>query len=186
MQGRGAHQANTVRLHEDVQLRLEDELPVDADGLGAAVLEPPVQRSTGVEMAGCEPFDELHLWLIAALPRVAKFSIEQRALDDGLLTGMARFSLILVEGASFAYHARNRPNADNTRYEFVVHAHGPDAQRLAENYANLIRTWDRSYRAQQPRIDVHPAGTSVPTGPASRVIDKHHTRIALHWPTRGN
>ena len=95
---------------------------------------------------------------------------------------MARWSFVAIDGASFSYHAGFRSNTDNTRHEFVVHAHGPEAARLAEEYTNLIRTWNRNYRDQLPRLDVHPATAVIPAGPPSRVIDKEHTRIAVHWP----
>lgn len=182
MQGRGAHRENCIRLHDGVSVRLDDDLPIDTEGLSAAVLEPPVERFTGVEMANNEPFDGLHLWLITALPRVGRFSLEQRAIDNGLLARMARWSFVAIDGASFAYHAGFRSNADKTRHEFVVQAHGPEAARLADEYTTLIRTWNRSYRDQLPRLDVHPATAVIPAGPPSRVIDKEHTRIAVHWP----
>lgn len=187
MQGRGAHRENSIWLHDDVSLRLDDDLPIDTEGLGAAVLEPPVERFSGVEVASNEPFDGLHLWLITALSHVGRFSVEQRAIDNGLLARMACWSFVAIDGASFAYHAGFRSNTDNTRHEFVVHAHGPEAARLAGDYTNLIRIWNRSYRDQQPGLEVHPSTAAIAAGPASRVIDKEHIRIALHWsdPARG-
>lgn len=187
MQGRGAHRENSVWLHDDVVLRLDDDLPIDTEGLGAAVVDPPVESFSGVEVASNEPFDGLHLWLITALPRVGRFSVEQRAIDNGVLARMVRRSFVAIEGASFAYHAGFRSNADNTRYEFVVHAHGPEAARLADEYTTLIRTWNRSYRDQLPRLEVQPRRLGA-SGRACQPSDRqgaHPHCPALARPARG-
>jgi protein-L-isoaspartate(D-aspartate) O-methyltransferase len=177
MQGAGARDERVVQLHDVVRLRIDDE------GLRAALLAPAVERWSGVEIARMESFDGLHLWLATALPGFGLMAAEKTAVDSGLVGKFARWNApTAVDGASFAYHAISRPNADDTLYEFGVHAHGPDAARLADQYVHLIQIWDRRHRGRHAHIDVHPTTATVPQLPDARVIDKHHTRVVLQWP----
>ncbi|MEV5544086.1 methyltransferase, FxLD system [Saccharopolyspora shandongensis] len=183
IQGAGAHHECTVALHDDIRPRIDDDFRVDTEGLRTSVLEPAVQRWSAAEVGSNEPFDGLHLWLATAISSFGRLVAEQTAVDNGLVDRMARWNTpTAVHGASFAYLATLRPNTDNTRHEFGVRAHGPDAEYLADAYVELIQTWDRCYRHQQARIDVHPATAEPPQPPTSRVINKQHTRIVLHWP----
>lgn len=156
---------------------------MDADGLRATLLRPVVERWSGVEVARMEPFDGLHLWLTTALDGFGLMSAEQAAVDSGLVGRFARWNApVAVEGSSFAYHAVSRQNGDD-RYEFGVYAHGPDAARLADLYVDLIRDWDQRHRGRSARVEAHPARATVGRRPDSRIIDKRHTRVILHWPT---
>lgn len=184
MRGGGAHDERVVGLGEDVRLRLGNG-PCDLDpvSLRTALEEPPVQRWTGVEFVDNEPFDGLHLWLAATIPGFARLAADQAAVDNGVVDRLARWNTpAAVDGDSIAYLAPLRPNTENTRHEFGVRGHGPAAHCLAEDCADLVRTWDQHYRDQQARIDVYPAGADVPQHPVGRIIDKHHTRVAVHWP----
>ncbi len=183
MQGLGTHHEREIAVHDDVRLRLDEDLSLDLEGLRAALLQPPVERWTGVTVACNEPFDGLHLWLATAIPGCGLLCAEQTAVDTGLVSRMARWGArTALDGASCAYHAAFRPNGDNTRHEFGIRAHGPHAERLAADYVELIQTWDHHYRNQQAHIDIYPATATVPQPPASRVLDKHHTRVLISWP----
>ncbi|MGH3810879.1 MAG: hypothetical protein ACRDUV_00285 [Pseudonocardiaceae bacterium] len=64
-----------------------------------------------------------------------------------------------------------------------MYAHGLDADSLADQYADLIRTWARDHRrGPGPRIEAYPVATPARGLPAGRVIDKKHTRIVISWP----
>lgn len=182
----GARHEPRIALHEDVTLRFADPAEattVDTAEMSASLLQPPVERTTGVTVASNEPFDGLHLWLITTLPWVGRLSVADHAVDSGLLARMARTSLVNVDGGSFAYHAGFRSHGDgDSTHEFVVRAHGPDADRLAEEYVELIRTWHRCHRDQLPRIDVYPATAPVPQPTVGRIIDTQHARVLLQWP----
>ncbi|MGI8311734.1 methyltransferase, FxLD system [Saccharopolyspora hattusasensis] len=129
MQGAGARDEHVVALHDDVCLRIEDDLRVDIEGLRRSLLESAVQRWSGVEVANAEPFDGLHLWLATAISGFGRLAAEQVAVDNGLVDRMARWNTpAAIDGASFAYLATLRPNTDNTRHEFGVRARGPDAE----------------------------------------------------------
>ncbi|MGH8386158.1 MAG: hypothetical protein ACRESJ_11765, partial [Pseudomonas sp.] len=70
-------------------------------------------------------------------------------------------------------------------FETGVYAHGPQAEALAEQYVELIRTWDRDHRSGPgARIEVYPAATPDADLPPGRVIDKKHTRVLITWPGR--
>ncbi len=86
----------------------------------------------------------------------------------------------MVAGGSFAYRTARRIDSDRSRFEFGVYAHDPDAEGLADQYAGLIRTWDRDHRhGTGARIKVYPAATPDTDLPKGRLIDKRHTRVVI-------
>jgi protein-L-isoaspartate(D-aspartate) O-methyltransferase len=186
MQGTGAHSERLIPLDGDrVVLRVDGEQPVDSDGLRDALASPQVERWSGVEVGGTEPFDDLDLWLATAADGFGLLTATKEAIDGGLVTASARAGAkTIVMGKTFAYRPSARPvDVDRTRFEFGVYAHGPDAERVADELVELIRTWDREHRnGPGARIAVYPAATPEAELPVGRVIDKKHTRVVISWP----
>jgi protein-L-isoaspartate(D-aspartate) O-methyltransferase len=186
MQGNGAHSERLIPIDGDrVVLRVDGEQPVDGDGLRDALASPRVERWSGVEVGGTEPFDDLDLWLATAADGFSLLTATKEAIDSGLVTASARAGAkTIVVGTTFAYRPSARPvDEDRTRFEFGAYAHGPDAAQVADELVELIRMWDREHRAgPDPRIEVHPAETPDEDLPAGRVIDKKHTRVVISWP----
>ncbi len=186
MQGAGTHRERLVSLHGDeVGLRLDDGQEVDADRLRDALSQPRVERWSGVQIGGMEPADDLDLWLGSVVTNFCLLAAKEAAIERGIAPRGARFGVsTAVVGGTFAYRAVRPVNPDRSRFEFGVYAHGPDAESLAEQYADLIRTWDRDHRSGPgPRIEAYPVGTpddQLPEG--ARVIDKKYTRVAISWP----
>lgn len=78
--GAGAHRERLVPLHTDqVGLRLDEDLPVDAEAMATALRGPRAQAWSGVRFGAAEPFDGLMLWLATCLP---EFALLSRARTD--------------------------------------------------------------------------------------------------------
>ncbi|MGH3940027.1 MAG: hypothetical protein ACRDTG_15625 [Pseudonocardiaceae bacterium] len=186
MQGIGSHTECLISLDgEDVTLGVDETLPVDADLLRDALFAPRVQRWSGVELGGVEPIDDLDLWLATVVDGFGLLTASKAAIDSGRLPAAARVGAkAILMGGTFAYRAPARPaDPDRTRFELGVYAHGPQAQALAEQYVELIRTWDRDHRSGPAAlIEVYPAATPDMDLSPGRVIDKKHTRVVISWP----
>lgn len=187
MQGIGANRERLVFLHGDeVGLRVDGGQPVDADRLRDALFAPRVERWSGVEVGGFEPFDDLDLWLGTAVADFCLLAAQKAPIDRGLVASSARMGApTALAGGTFAYRASRPVNPDRSKFELGVYAHGPDAERLADQYADLIRTWDRDHRSGPgPRIEVYPATTPDADLPDGLVIEKKHTRVVISWSRR--
>ncbi|MGH3621613.1 MAG: methyltransferase, FxLD system, partial [Sciscionella sp.] len=85
MQGAGANAERLILLHGDeVGLRVDGDQQVDADALRDALAAARVEHSSGVEVGGFEPFDDLDLWLATALDDFGLLVAKDAALDAGL------------------------------------------------------------------------------------------------------
>lgn len=186
MQGTGAHSEHRIPIDGDrVVLRVDGKQPVDGDALRDALASPRVERWSGVEAGGTEPFDDLDLWLATAADGFSLLTATKEVIDSGLVTASARAGAkTIVVGTTFAYRPSARPvDEDRTRFEFGAYAHGPDAAQVADELVELIRTWDREHRrGPGARIEVHSAETPHEDLPAGRVINKKHTRVVIAWP----
>jgi protein-L-isoaspartate(D-aspartate) O-methyltransferase len=183
VQGAGAHQETLVLLHgEDVGIRFDESQAVDAGGLRDALLQPRVEAWTGVRFGGMEPFDGLFLWLATCMPDFCLLSRQptdtaRRLADPASPIGTPTH----VDGNSFAYLTYRKTDQDT--YEFGAYAHGPDAEKLAEQMSEQIRVWDRDHRhGSAAQITVYPAGTPDEQLPGGRVLRKRHTKVTLSWP----
>lgn len=185
MQGAGANREHLVLLHgEEVGLRVDGAHQVDADPLRDALFGPRVERWSGVQVGGFEPFDELDLWLATAVDDFGLLAAKKTAIDSGLVAASTRMGAkTAMAGGTFAYRASWPTSTDRTTFEFGVYAHGTEADSLADEYVELIRAWDRDHRrGPGARIEVYSAGTPDADLPEGRVIDKKHTRVVISWP----
>jgi protein-L-isoaspartate(D-aspartate) O-methyltransferase len=186
MQGIGAYSEQVVALDGDrVSLQIDGEQSVDADRLRNALLGPRVELWSGVEGGRTEPFDDLDLWVATVVDNFGLLTATKEAIDSGLVSKSTLFGgKTMVAGGSFAYRASARPvDAERTLFEFGAYGHGPDATRLAEDYVNLIQTWERDHcGGSGARIEVYAAAASDAELPPGRVINKRHTRVVISWP----
>ncbi|MFY1700166.1 methyltransferase, FxLD system [Micromonospora sp. WMMA1923] len=189
LQGAGENREQLVLLAgREVGLRFDGPTPtptpVDVDGLREALRQPAVQVWSGVTVGEQEPFDDLDLYQMTVTPGFCMLAAERSAFDHGLVNASWRVpSPAVVDGDTFAYRMRPRPLDDSgTRYELGVRAHGRYAERLAHEFADQIRDWDRERRGQHAHIEVYPAGTPDQQLPGGLVIDKARTRVIVSWP----
>ena len=185
MQGVGECRERLVLLYGDeVGLRVDDGQPVDADLLIGVLCQPREQAWSGVTVASREPFDDQDLWLATALSGFCLLTARQEAVERGLVSPSWRLGTpAVVDAASLAYRTLRPVNPEKTLYEFGVYAHGPDAGKLASQFTDQMRIWDRDHRGGLgPRFAAHPAGTPDEQLPEGLVIDKRHTRVTVFWP----
>ena len=185
MQGAGAWPRLWVPLLEGkVRLRFDEEpCPTDPGVLERAFEAGQAQTWTGVTVRLGESIDTLQTWL-STTPGgscLLSYDKEDKELAD-VLTDPVSCSMCnaVVDGDSFAYLIRRRPNEDTV--ELGSRAFGPNASALASTLADLVRAWDRDHRhGPGPQYTVYPADADdhVPDGP---VVTKHHVKIAISWP----
>jgi protein-L-isoaspartate(D-aspartate) O-methyltransferase len=185
VQGASARPERLVRLHgEDVGLRIDDDLRVDAGGLRESLLQPRTEAWSGVRFGRMEPFDGLYLWLATCLPGFCLLTRAQTATARHLADPSSpKGAPALTAGPSLAYHTFRETDPDTGTFEFGAYAHGPDGAALAGQMCEQIRVWDRDHRhGPAARIGVYPAGSPDERLPPGRVIDKRHSRVTISWP----
>lgn len=183
MQDASANREQVIALHgEEVGLLVDDGQRVNAELLRQAFAQPRVEAWSGVTVPRMTPFGDLFLWLAFAAPSFCKLAATDEAIDRGLIPRSYRAPTIYNED-SFGYLMLRRINPEDGTSEFGVYAHGPSAEKIAEEYVTQIRAWDDRRAGPGPRFEVHPAGTPDSQLPAgARVINKRHTRATIAWP----
>ncbi|RBM04558.1 methyltransferase, FxLD system [Streptomyces sp. PT12] len=179
MQGAGAYTERLVRVDEGIALRVDDQQQdFDVEAVAAAVRTPRLELWTG---AAFDLPDELELFLAASTPEMVMLHGRQDVVDQGFLApSVTRGVPALVDGGSFAYRTK-RQNAATGGFESGVFAHGPDAQAVAERYADLLRRWASDHRrrgAAHLRYRPMPAGMAEP---APGVIAKRLGAVEISW-----
>lgn len=189
MQGAGAQDETVVAIEQPgrarVRLRTEaasgPELAALAAAIGRASGEP-VTVWTGVEF---DHVDDLDLWLGLHLPRFGILHADRELPGvDGSTSVTRAGAPALLDESGFAYRTK-RPIVGTDRFETGVLAWGPDAAALAQQYADTVAAWGR-YRAAGgtgPDVEITPSTSDVTPGPGEVVVDKHHVRIVVSWPT---
>ncbi|MFD4274164.1 methyltransferase, FxLD system [Streptomyces cyaneofuscatus] len=185
MQGSTAHREELLLVNgtPEIGLRFDDGLPADPHRLDNAVTTPRHELWTGVTIGLQELLDTLQMALAISLPGFCTMAVDED-LDTGLVAPTnRRFALAAVEDDTFAYLVTRRTE-DNKHVEYGVHALGPNAERFADTFADVLRDWKAHRRGgPSPLIRVHPADTPDDRITADRVIDKVHSRISLSWPS---
>lgn len=189
MQGIGARAEQVVELHgEDVHLRVDEAQALDTDGLREALKGARVERWSGVTVGPMESFDGLDMWLMSAADSFALLTATSDAIDDGLVGPVAvAGTKAIVSGTTLAYRVKPRAlDVKRTRFEFGVLAHGPDADRLAKYFIDLIKAWDREHRhGPGSQLTAIPVSASPRDFPAGRLIDKQHVQVVISWSRHG-
>jgi protein-L-isoaspartate(D-aspartate) O-methyltransferase len=151
----------------------------DVPALRKAVHSPGIERWSG---AAFDMPDELALFLATSAPVVPILHVSQGMVDQGLFALSARRGIpALVEGGSFAYRTK-RENEELGGFESGVVAHGPDAEALAERYAELLRQWAANCRYRNAaRIEYLPNSTDAGDLSGWHVA-KRHGVVSVTWP----
>lgn len=178
MQGAGSYSERLVRVDDGIALRVDDQQQdFDIKALAAAVRTPRLELWSG---AAFDLPDELELFLAGSSPEMVMLHGSKDVVDQGFLAlSVTRGVPALVDGGSIAYRTK-RQNATGG-FESGVFAHGPDAQAVAERYADLLRRWASDHRrrgAARLRYRPMPAGTAQP---APGVIAKRLGAVEISW-----
>lgn len=184
MQGAGAHDEHLWLLRgTQVALRFDDGNLAEPHKLNGVLAGTPAAAWSGVTVERTEPFANLPLWMMTALPGYCTLAVDTSDGDPGVAVeeGGRWFPFATVEGDSFAYLS-TRP-AGESRVEFGAHGYGPRGGQVAKAIVEQVRRWDRDYRrGRGPSFTVWPIDTPEDVLPEGAVITKRHTRVTISWP----
>jgi protein-L-isoaspartate(D-aspartate) O-methyltransferase len=179
MRGTGAFAERRVVLRDGVAVQTDDlAVRLDAPALNDALSTPAQELWPG---AVWDFPDELELFAALNLPRVASLHASQRLIDEGVLGPAALLGVtILIGKDSFAYRAK-RKNESAGQYETGALAHGPRAESLAQQYADVLLRWSDDHRRRGgATIRYRPAGSWSGPLPAAAVV-KRHGVVTVTW-----
>ncbi|WP_028808677.1 methyltransferase, FxLD system [Streptomyces canus] len=176
MQGEGAAEERTVLLREGVVVQTDDvRVPLNAQALNHALDTPQVVRWSG---AAWDLPDELDLYLTFNLPRAVRLHAAKELVERGLMAPAAQFGVpALVSEDSIAYRTR-RDNEATGGFESGVIAHGPQAEALADQYAELLRHWAEHHRRRGAATFRYLPGPAPSPLPQDAVLRRHGIVIA--------
>lgn len=171
MQGEGAAEERKVMLRDGVALQTDDvRVPLDAQALNHALDGPRREWWSG---AAYDLPDELDLFLTLGLSAPARLHAAPEVVDSGLVEASALKGVpALVSRDSLAYRTR-RENADTGGYESGVIALGPQAEALADQYADLLRRWAENHRHRGAATFRYLPGPAPSPLPEDAVLRRH-------------
>ncbi|MER6531896.1 methyltransferase, FxLD system [Streptomyces sp. NPDC001508] len=171
MQGEGAADERKVMLREGIALQTDDvRVPLEPQGLNAALGMPRLERWSG---AAYDLPDELDLFLTLKLQSPARLHAAQDVVDSGLVEASALKGVpALVSRDSLAYRTR-RENTGTGGFESGVIAHGPQAEALADQYADLLRHWAQNHRRRGAAMFRYLPGPAPTPLPEDAVLRRH-------------
>ncbi|MFF5106097.1 methyltransferase, FxLD system [Streptomyces sp. NPDC000134] len=171
MQGEGAADERKVMLREGIALQTDDvRVPLEPQALNAAIGMPRLEHWSG---AAYDLPDELDLFLTLKLPSPARLHASQEIVASGLVEASALKGVpALVSQDSIAYRTR-RENADTGGFESGVIAHGPQAEALADQYADLLRRWAQNHRRRGAATFRYLPGPAPTPLPGDAVLRRH-------------
>ncbi|MER5737350.1 methyltransferase, FxLD system [Streptomyces sp. NPDC002262] len=180
LQGEGAAPDRKIMLRDGVALQSDhEETPLDAKALNRALAGDRLEKWSG---AAYDLPDELEWFMTLNLTFPARLHASKDVIDSGLVEPSARLGVAaLVSEDSFAYRTRRaNPDTGTAGFESGVVAHGPQAEELAEQYAELLRRWAADHQrrgAATIRYVPGPAPSPLPPGTAR----KRHGYVTVTW-----
>lgn len=178
MQGEGAAEERKVMLRDGVAVQTDDvRVPFNAQALNQALDTPRLERWSG---AAYDLPDELELYLTLNLSSAARLHAAKDVVDQGLVEPSTLLGVpALVSEDSIAYRTR-RENEDTGGFESGVIAHGPQAESLADQYAELLRRWAQDHRRRGAATFRYLPGPA-PSPLFQDAVLKRHGIITVAW-----
>ncbi|MEY9875734.1 protein-L-isoaspartate(D-aspartate) O-methyltransferase [Streptacidiphilus sp. MAP12-33] len=178
MQGAGVAQVRKAMIRDGIAVQSDDpRVTLDPPALDKALDSPRTVLWSG---AAYDLPDELDLYLSLNLPRVARLHADQSVIDAGVVEPSARLGVAaLVSTDSIAYRTR-RENPELGGFESGVVAHGPDADTLAEQYADALRTWADNHRQRGAAHFTYLPG-AVPEPLPPHAVSRNDGAVIAHW-----
>lgn len=180
--GERGHGIGSLASGEPVVLGWDDDQPVDPDALTGVLQRPACTVWSGVTV---RPVDPLHgLWVrLSTEPgacRIATGGVPR--IPDGDVAVPVRGPAV-VDGGSLAFLTHRGPaDPDGARSELGAVGLGPSGPALARLVTRHVRAWDAA-RDALPQLTVHPAGTPDQDLPPGAVVEKHHARLVVAYPS---
>lgn len=178
MQGEGAAEERKAMLRDGVALQTDDlRVPLNAQALDQALDTPRLEHWSG---AAYDLPDELDLYLTLNLSSVARLHAAKEVVERGLVEASALLGVpALVSKDSIAYRTR-RANQDTGGFESGVIAHGPQAEALADEYADLLRRWAQDHRRRGAATFRYLPGPTPSPLPQDAVLRRHGI-VTVAW-----
>lgn len=186
--GAAARTTPTTTLAEGaVTLHWADGSMPDVTGLDDALRTSRHDLATGVVLPGGYSFASLQLYAATTLPGFCRLT----STDSDLVAAPTKHTpaAAMVRGSSLAYltHVKTveAPTPADSRWEFRIHAYGPQQDAIATEFADCVRAWDQHVRhSGDPAMTIHPAGTPDADLPPGDILDKARCRMVFQWPGR--
>lgn len=171
MQGEGAAEERRAVLREGVVVQTDDvRVPLNAPALNHALDTPRLVCWSG---AAWDLPDELDLYLTLNLSRAVRLHAAKDVVDQGLVKPSALVGVpALVSENSIAYRT-GRENEESGGFESGVIAHGPQAEALADQYAQLLRHWAEHHRRRGAATFRYLPGPAPSPLPQDAVLRRH-------------
>ncbi|MFD4767171.1 methyltransferase, FxLD system [Streptomyces niveus] len=170
-----------------VTLVTNGDQKVDADALSDIFRQPRAEVWTDVTFRGPESAEYLELWLACAMPNgLSRMPARAEAIEKGLVTAPYPSSTAVFEGGTLTYLTRRayekKAPDGATLYEFGVIGHGPDAEALAGDVADQVRTWDQDFRVLDVGFEIQPLDAApLAPQPGRFAFDNPLNRIVIEW-----
>jgi protein-L-isoaspartate(D-aspartate) O-methyltransferase len=179
-QGDGAHADRKVMLREGIVLHTDNpDLPVEPLALNAALDLPRLEVWPGARF---DFPDELGLFITIQSAHVAQLHASQHAIDLGIVARRALSGVpAMITRDSIAYRTAREVSGSPGSYESGVIAHGPDAEPLARQYADLEQRWARDYFRRCTAQFRYLPGTPTPGPLPLGSLAKRHGTVTVTW-----
>ena len=180
-QGDGAHTDRKVMLRDGIVLHTDDPaLLINAAALNAALDGPRLEQWTGAKY---DFPDEVSLFTTLNSPQVAQLRASQQVIDADIVGRGALYGIpAMITDDSIAYRMARQVRDDPAGYESGVIAHGPHAESVAAQYADLLRRWARDYCRRGTAQFRYLPGDSAPDPLPPGAVVKRHGMVAVTWP----
>jgi len=182
-QGDGAHADRKVMLRDGIVLHTDNPyLRIDAAALNAALDSPRLELWTG---ARYDFPDEVSLFTTMNSPDVVQLRASQHAVDQHIVgRGALHGTPAIISADSIAYRTSRQVSEESAQYESGVIAHGPQAEQVARQYADLLQRWAQDYCRRGTALFRYRPGGTVPDHlplDATAVV-KRHGVLTVTWP----
>ncbi|MDX8143257.1 hypothetical protein SK854_14105 [Lentzea sp. BCCO 10_0061] len=169
-------------------ITLNQEHTIDPDGLVGVLDRPRFERWTGVEFGPMQSLEWLYLWLACVLENsLCSISVEQVAIDAGLVVPMFRASTMGVPGKRELAYLTQRPAAGHTKntgkiMEVGVIGHSDAGADLCDHVAQEVRTWSEQQRGRIVHFEIPATGPSGHTPDGCHfLLDRPHNPLVVTW-----
>lgn len=170
-----------------VKLQLNQEHTVDPAGLVGVFHRPRFEAWTGVTFAPMQSLEWLYLWLACVLDTsLCSMSVEQTAIDAGLVEPMFRASTMAVPGerelAYLTWRLAGHAEAGGKIMEVGVVGHSDVGADLSDRVAEEVRTWSEHHQNRTVQFEIPANGTAFPDPADGRFfLDRPHNPITVVW-----
>lgn len=170
-----------------VQISLSQEHTIDPQGLVGVCDRPRFERWTGVTFGPMQSLEWLYLWLACVLENsLCSISVEQAAIDAGLVMPMFRASTMGVPGERELAYLTWRPAEHNKSTAKIMEvgaiSHSDAGAELCDRVAQEVRTWSEQHRGRMIQFEIPATGPSGPAPEGCRfLLDRPHNPLVVTW-----